>query len=144
MKIKNVELFIYFIMLYLHHHLLYLFFKVEEERGKTVSILREKQDVHEQWSELERKFDKLQHDFSVKEAQNHALQVKYHQKPILFFINPIYDISIFQNRTSWFCSSIHLLLCVHVQHLRLSLRNLDTYFWYYSLGSLRLSKCTIS
>ena len=75
MNIKNVELFIYFIMLYLHHHLLCLFFKVEEERGKTVSILREKQDVHEQWSELERKFDKLQHDFSVKEAQNHALQV---------------------------------------------------------------------
>ena len=75
MNIKNVELFIYFIMIYLHHHLLYLFFKVEEERGKTVSILREKQDVHEQWSELERKFDKLQHDFSIKEAQNHALQV---------------------------------------------------------------------
>ena len=75
---KTVELFIYFI--YLHHHLL---FKVEEERGKTVAILREKQDVHEQWSELERKFDKLQHDFGVKEAQNHALQVP--PRPI--FIN---------------------------------------------------------
>ena len=40
-----------------------------------MAILREKQDVHEKWSELERKFEKLQHDFSVKEAQNHALQV---------------------------------------------------------------------
>ena len=54
----------------------FFFFKVEDERNKIVSILREKQDVHEQWSELERKFDKLQHDFGVKEAQYHVLQVR--------------------------------------------------------------------
>ena len=38
-------------------------------------VLREKQELHEKWLEIERKLEKIQHDFSVKEAQNRAVQV---------------------------------------------------------------------
>lgn len=55
---------------------MFLLFKVDEERSKVVAVLREKQEIHEKLTDLERRHDKLQHDFSVKEAQNHALQVK--------------------------------------------------------------------
>ena len=50
-------------------------FKVEEERSKVASVLREKQELHEKWVEIERKLEKIQHEFSVKEAQNRAMQV---------------------------------------------------------------------
>ena len=53
----------------------WLFFKVEEERSKVASVLREKQELHEKWVEIERKLEKIQHEFSVKEAQNRAMQV---------------------------------------------------------------------
>ena len=39
------------------------------------SVLREKQELHEKWVEIERKLEKIQHEFSVKEAQNRAMQV---------------------------------------------------------------------
>ena len=52
-----------------------LFFKVDEERCKTSSVLREKQELHEKWVEIDRKLEKVQHEFSVKEAQNRAVQV---------------------------------------------------------------------
>ena len=38
-------------------------------------MLREKQELHEKWVEIERKLEKIQHEFSVKEAQNRAMQV---------------------------------------------------------------------
>ena len=53
----------------------FVFFKVEEERSKVASVLREKQELHEKWVEIERKLEKIQHEFSVKEAQNRAMQV---------------------------------------------------------------------
>lgn len=50
-------------------------FKVDEVRSQLAASLREKQEVHENWLELERRHEKLQHDYAVKEAHNHALQV---------------------------------------------------------------------
>ena len=57
------------------HWFCFVFFKVEEERSKVASVLREKQELHEKWVEIERKLEKIQHEFSVKEAQNRAMQV---------------------------------------------------------------------
>ena len=57
------------------HWFCFGFFKVEEERSKVASVLREKQELHEKWVEIERKLEKIQHEFSVKEAQNRAMQV---------------------------------------------------------------------
>lgn len=37
--------------------------------------LREKQELHEKWMEIERKLEKIQHEFSIKEAANRAQQV---------------------------------------------------------------------
>ena len=76
------------------HWFCFVFFKVEEERSKVASVLREKQELHEKWVEIERKLEKIQHEFSVKEAQNRAMQVMclYPRTKSYYLINIMYNI----------------------------------------------------